>query len=252
VARLSGKVVLITGAAQSLGAHIASAFVDAGAEVIITDIAVAEGAELVARLGKNASFTELDVRSPSAWESAIALTEDTFGHLDVLVNNAAVVNGQKLVDATLDTYMETIMIGQVGPFLGTKYAIDPLRRAGGGSIINIGTVDAILPPTGITAYASAKWALRALTRIAAGELAEFGIRVNSVHFGTILETSAIERNRGKVDFEKYAELLPMKRFGQPAEVSAMVTFLASDESAFCTGADYMVDGGRTAVYPLPR
>lgn len=250
--RLDGKVALITGAAQGVGSAVAEAFVAEGGSVVIGDIRGDAARNRAEQLGDRGHFVEHDVRSEEQWKAAVEETEKHFGRLDVLVNNAGVTGGEPLVDATLASYLDTIMVGQVGPFLGMRTVARPMERAGGGSIVNVCSVDCMLPPAGVIAYVAAKSALRGMTKTAAAELGPMGIRVNALHFSVVLHTDAVDRNIGIIDFDRYAASLALRRFAEPSEIAAAAVFLASEESSFCTGADFVVDGGKTANYVVPR
>jgi 3alpha(or 20beta)-hydroxysteroid dehydrogenase len=252
--RLDGKVAVITGGAQGLGSFFAETFVNEGARVVITDIAAEPGRALAEKLGDRAIFVEHDVASEDGWVEVVGQAEAAFDHIDVLVNNAAVGGRAPIADFNVDDFMRTVAVNQLGPSLGMRAVIPSMSRAGGGSIVNIGTGDAILAPLGVFAYVGAKTALRGITWAAAGELAPLGIRVNIVHFTGTLRHGMLQRlldGPSQYDMTAYAKALPMGRFSEPEEIAAMVLFLASDESSYCNGGDFVVDGGKTAVYNVP-
>jgi 3alpha(or 20beta)-hydroxysteroid dehydrogenase len=250
--RFRGRVALVTGAYRGLGAAICRGLADEGATVIVTDIEEEGGRKLAEELGKPATFRKLDVTSEADWASAAEAVSAEFGGLHVLVNNAGWTGSQRIADATLESYMKTINICQVGPFLGTRAAIPLMTAVGGGSIVNIGSVDGVMPQPFVSAYSSAKAALRAMTKSAAGELAPLGIRCNAVHFGLVMGTDAYDRNVGVMDFDAYAKRLPIGRFAELSEIVSAVLYLASDDSSYCTGSDLIADGGKTQIYAVPR
>lgn len=269
--RFEGKVALVTGAARGQGAVEARLFCDEGASVVVGDVREAELAETVAAL--RAEFGDdrvvslpLDVRDADAWRQALATTEERFGRLDVLVHNAGITGAQwgnpLRIEHTPDEAWDTVLgINLRGVFLGTRAAI-PLLRATAKrlraddpgattSIVNISSAQAIKPSAGQSPYATSKWGLRGFTKVAALELAPL-VRVNSVHPGPI-DTPMIQVG-GSVSPEILQRLFaetPLQRVGTADDVAHLVLFLASDESAFCTGAEFLVEGGRTAGLAIP-
>ena len=251
---LDGKVALVTGSARGTGEATARLFAEEGARVVVADLLEERGRAVAKDLGDSALFVPLDVGSESSWESAVSAALERFGRLDVLVNNAAVLHIAALEDTTLESYERVVRVNQTGTFLGMRAVIEAMRQVGRGSIVNISSVDGRRGQNGLIAYASSKWAVRGMTRVAAIELGRFGIRVNAVcpeaGSGEMIAPFVPEG----VDIEKVAS------FGQPRlstkkgrslsdlirDVARMVLFLASDESASCTGADFQVDGGNTA------
>ena len=237
--RLDGKVALISGAAMGQGEAEARRFVAEGARVMIGDVADEPAVALAAALGDSAEYVHLDVRDPSSWAAAVGATEQRWGRLDVLVNNAGILRFGAIADTSVDDYLAVIMVNQVGTFLGMRAAIPAMRRAGGGSIVNISSVEGMAGMAGLAAYSSSKFAVRGLTRVGALELAADGIRVNVVVPGMVRtpmtevfgDTSAAHR------------VIPAGRAGEPADIAAAVLFLASDESDYCTGTELVVDGG---------
>ncbi|MBK7948028.1 MAG: SDR family oxidoreductase [Deltaproteobacteria bacterium] len=245
--RLAGKVAIITGAARGTGEETARRFAAEGASVVLADVLDALGESAAARIGGGAAvYRRLDVTREQDWAEVVAFAEARFGRLDVLVNNAAILHMAPIETTRLEDWHRVVEVNQTGPFLGIRAAIDPMRRAGGGSIVNIASLDAMVGLDRFGAYAATKWAMRGLTRCAALELGELGIRVNTVcPAGGSDEMAAPFRPPG-VDPVAYVAGRAIPRRASLAEIAAMIVFLASDESSFCTGADFPVDGGATA------
>jgi 3alpha(or 20beta)-hydroxysteroid dehydrogenase len=245
--RLDGKVALITGGARGMGKSHARHFVAEGAKVVISDILDDKGKELAAELGEeHCRFIHHDVTSESDWAGAVAATTDAFGTLSVLVNNAGILKHKKIADMTLAEFREVIDVNLVGEWLGVKAVISPMSTAGGGSIINISSVEGFAGAAGLSAYSASKFGVRGITRSAAQELGKLGIRVNSVHPGGIMTTmtaTAFESFTDIGDGAGFMRSLPIARFAKSAEVSHLVVYLASDESSYCTGSEFVVDGG---------
>jgi NAD(P)-dependent dehydrogenase (short-subunit alcohol dehydrogenase family) len=248
--RLRGKVALISGGARGMGASEARLFAREGARVVIGDILDAEGQAVAADIkaqGDDALFVRLDVTDEGDWDRAVARTVEHFGKLDILVNNAGVGGGSRIEDTTVKEWDHVMDVNAKGVFLGTRAVIPAMRRAGGGSIINISSQLGLVG-TDISSpqYQASKGAVRLLTKTTAMQYAREGIRANSVHPGPIV-TAMTERRRA--DPEHYRLMLsriPLGRFGEPDEVSYGVLYLASDESTFVTGSELVIDGGWTA------
>jgi 3alpha(or 20beta)-hydroxysteroid dehydrogenase len=244
-ARVAGKIAIVTGGSRGLGAAQARHLAAEGARVVLTSGRSLEIGESVAKeIGDSALFLRQDVSKAEDWQRVLAETERRFGPVDVLVNNAGIVIPASIEDQTEAQFRETFEVNQLGTFLGIKTVLPSMRRAGHGSIVNISSVAGLRSSVASIAYGATKFAIRGMTRKAAVELAPLGIRVNVV-FPGFIETDAMLH----ASPERRAALLgsvPMKRIGDPAEVSAMVVFLASDESSYCTGGEYVVDGGFTA------
>ena len=246
--RLSGKVALITGAARGQGAAAARRFVAEGASVMITDVLDDQGKELAAELG--AEYCHLDVSAVDEWADAVAFTVQTFGDITVLVNNAGILHFSALADTTLADYQRVIGINQVGTFLGMRAVVESMTRAGGGSIVNVSSVEGLGGMPYLVAYTASKFAIRGMTKVAAMELGQHGIRVNSVHPGAIDTPMVSEALGRQIDVSPVGKKLALRRIGQPDDVANVVLFLASDESAYCTGSEFVVDGGATATHAL--
>jgi 3alpha(or 20beta)-hydroxysteroid dehydrogenase len=245
--RLDGKVALITGGARGMGKSHARHFVAEGAKVVLGDLLDDKGKELAAELGEdNCRYVHHDVTSEADWAEAVAATTDAFGTLNVLVNNAGVLAQKRIADMTLAEFRRVIDVNLVGEWLGVKSVIEPMTKAGGGSIINISSVEGFTGAAGLSAYSASKFGIRGVTRSAAQELGKLGIRVNSVHPGGIMTTmtaTAFESFTDISDGEGFMRSLPIARFAKSSEVSPLVVYLASDESSYCTGSEFVVDGG---------
>ena len=246
MSRLAGKVALITGAARGQGAAEARRFVAEGAKVVIADVLEAEGRALAAELGDAVRFQPLDVTQPEQWQAAVEVTQAQFGKLDVLVNNAAILRMAPLEHCSLEDYRRVIEVNRVGCWLGMKSVLAAMRQAGGGSIVNVSSTAGMEGVAYGTAYSSSKFAVRGMTKAAALELGASGIRVNSVHPGGI--DTVMSRPPEMADFDpaQVYKGLPIPRIGQPEEVANLVLFLASDESSYCTGSEFIIDGGMLA------
>lgn len=241
--RLKGKIAIVTGAAQGMGAAHARAFLKEGAKVVLTDLNDEKGQALAAELGEDSLFIKHDVTSEADWARVIEATEAHFGLVDVLVNNAGITQSKSLLQTSLDEYRRIVEINQVSVFLGMKSVVPLMIKAGGGSIVNISSINGLVG--GAIGYTDSKFAVRGMTKAAALEYAAYNIRVNSVHPG-VIETPMIMQGDTKSAVEAFAKHIPLKRIAKPEEVSSLVLYLASDESSYSTGAEFVVDGGVTA------
>ncbi|GAQ16186.1 3-alpha-(or 20-beta)-hydroxysteroid dehydrogenase [Oceanobacillus picturae] len=241
--RLENKVAIITGGAQGMGAAHVSLFVEQGAKVVLTDLNEKKGQALAAELGDNAIFVKQNVTSEEDWNNVLAVTEEKFGQVNVLVNNAGITMAKSILDISLEEYRRIVDINQTSVFLGMKTVAPLMARSGGGSIINISSMNGLV--AGAVGYTDTKFAVRGMTKAAAMNLAAMGIRVNSVHPGVIATPMVVQEDT-KAAVETFSAQIPLKRVAQPEEVSNMVLFLASDESSYSTGSEFVIDGGLTA------
>ncbi|WP_431028343.1 glucose 1-dehydrogenase [Lysinibacillus sp. LZ02] len=243
MARLEGKVAIITGAAQGMGAAHAKLFVEEGAKVVITDLNEEKGQALVAELGENAVFVKQNVANEADWATVVATAEEAFGPVNVLVNNAGITMAKSLMETTVEEYRRIVEINQVSVFLGMKAALPSMQKAGGGSIVNISSLNGLV--AGAIGYTDTKFAVRGMTKAAAMEAAHYNVRVNSVHPGVIATPMVVQEDT-KAAVEEFAKHIPLQRVAQPEEVSKMVLFLASDDSSYSTGSEFVIDGGISA------
>jgi len=247
--RLENKVALISGGARGMGAVEAKMFVQEGAKVVIGDVLDEDGKQTESEInetGGECVFVHLDVTDETAWQDAVAAAVDRFGKLDILVNNAGIARINNVEDTTSDEWDLVMDINAKGVFLGTKAAIPEIRKAGGGSIVNISSI-AGLTGGRTSSYAASKGAVRLLTKSSAIQYAGEGIRCNSVHPG-VIETPMttpmmLNTQKGRnLNVSRH----PLGRVGQPEDIAYGVLFLASDESSFMTGSELVIDGGLTA------
>ncbi len=248
--RLDGKVVLISGGARGQGATEARMMAMEGARIVFGDILDDAGRQVEAQireLGGEATYVHLDVTREADWQSAVDTAVNTYGTLNVLVNNAGILIRKTLEETTGEDWDRIMSINAKGVFLGTKAAIPAMREAGGGSIVNISsTAGLVSSPSGSASYTASKGAVRLLTKSTAVQYAKEGIRCNSVHPGPI-ETDMIQDSLSDPDaLAERMQRLPMGRVGKPEEVAYGVIYLASDESSFVTGSELVIDGGTTA------
>ena len=248
MARLTGKVALITGAAGGQGVAEAELFVREEGAVVLTDIDTAAGEGLAQRLsrhGAGALFLRHDVADEASWQEAVAAALARFGKLHILVNNAGTIARQGIVNTSLEAWNRTLAVNLTGAMLGMKHCAPAIRDSGGGSIINISSV-AGLTAHDDAAYTASKWGLRGLTKTAVLQFSEWNIRVNSIHPGQIADTG-FYRSAGEAFAQAARTAIPMHRQGTPKECADLVLFLASDESSFISGAEIAIDGGYFAA-----
>ncbi|MFD7003766.1 glucose 1-dehydrogenase [Streptomyces mirabilis] len=241
--RVEGKTVLVTGGARGMGAAHARKLVAEGARVVVADVLEDEGRAVAREIGPNAHFLRLDVTRPEDWQRAVEETEERFGPLDALVNNAGLGGGSStLLETDLASWQAVIDVNLTGMFLGLQAAVRSMGTRGG-SIVNVSSIFGLRGMKVIHAYVASKFAVRGLAKSVALEVADLGIRVNSIHPGMILTPMVAQRDPSVLR-------IPMGRTGQPEEVSDLVLFLVSDESAYCTGSEFTIDGGLTAAVPV--
>ena len=256
MARLESEVAIVTGGARGLGRAIAEAYVAEGARVCIADVRIELAQRVAEALGDSVIALELDVTDEQSWNLALGACEEAFGSVSVLVNNAGLAEGAAIDDTTLESYRRVTEVNQTGVFLGMKSVIPAMKRVGHGSIINMSSIDGLVGSPRIISYIASKWAVRGMTKAVAMEMGPYSIRVNSIHPGHVVTELGL---RDGVDpslitamvEEHTARHAPMQRTGTPQEIAAMAVFLASNESSYCTGAEFVVDGGFTAGYPAP-
>jgi 3alpha(or 20beta)-hydroxysteroid dehydrogenase len=245
MARLEGKVAVISGGARGQGAAEARLFVAEGARVVIGDVLDGEGEVLAKELGDDALYVHHDVTDEAAWTNIVESALDRFGRVDVLVNNAGVFTLLPLTMTSLEEYRRVIDINQIGVFLGMKAVAPAMVAQASGSIVNISSVAGLQGSPLTVAYAASKWAVRGMTKVAARELSPFGVRVNSVHPG-LIDTPMLGVLDALAPREQMVERIPIGRVAEADDVAKLVLWLASDDSAYSTGSEFVVDGGMTA------
>ena len=246
--RLEGKVAIVTGGAGGIGSETVRHFVDEGASVVIADLDES-GEALAKEFDKAAVFARLDVRDPASWASVVEVCNERFGAPSVLINNAGVMAVTPVEDATVEQFEQPFRVNTLGSFLGIQAVVPSMREIGGGAIVNISSTAGLVGIGGLSAYAASKAGNAVVAKCAAIELGGYGIRVNSVHPGGI-DTPMNESDDDvhNVDFDRdaWAAALPISRIGVTSEVAPLLVYLASDESKYCTGAAFIVDGGQLA------
>ena len=242
MSRLAGKTAIITGGARGMGEVTARLFVESGANVVIGDILEDEGKKVAESLGEKARFVKLDVTNEADWQNAVAAAE-TMGPLNVLVNNAGILVFKPIIEQSTEEYMNVLKINLVGCYNGIRAVIEPMKKAGSGSIINISSIDGLQAKNSLSAYASSKWGMRGLTKSAAIELGHHKIRVNTVHPGGIHTGMGDQDKTPDDSMNVFYKNHALPRVGLPIEVARMSLFLASDEASYSTGSEFIVDGG---------
>ena len=240
--RVAGKVALISGGARGMGASHARHLVEEGAKVVIGDVLDDEGKALADEIGESARYVHLDVTQPDQWDAAVATATGEFGRLNVLVNNAGIVALGQLRNFDLAKWQKVIDVNLTGTFLGMRVAVDPMTEAGGGSIINVSSIEGLRGAPAVHPYVASKWAVRGLAKSAALEFAPLNIRVNSIHPGFIRTPMTAKLPEDMIT-------VPLGRPGESSEVSSFVVFLASDESSYATGTEFVMDGGLVCDVP---
>ncbi|ROS05471.1 3alpha(or 20beta)-hydroxysteroid dehydrogenase [Sinobacterium caligoides] len=246
MSRLEGKTAIVTGGARGMGEATVRGLVAQGAKVVIADVLEAEGQALAAELGADvAVFVKTDVTNKGDWEEAVAVAE-RLGRLNVLVNNAAILFHKTIMETTEEDFLKIVSINQLGVFLGMQSVFEAMKANGGGSIINVSSIDGLQSQNSLCAYSSTKWAVRGMTKSAAIEMGKHGIRVNSVHPGGIYTAmhgaDFISEEQASEFYTKQA----LPRVGLSHEVANVTIFLASDEATYSTGSEFVADGGWSA------
>ena len=246
--RLSGKVAIVSGAAQGMGAATARLFAAEGAKVVLGDVLVEKGQAVAAEIGEAALFQKLDVRSEEDWQATVAAAVERFGKLDILINNAAVLHFAGADTMAKEDAERVLGINVIGTMMGVKHAVPALKANGGGAIVNISSVDGLRGCNGLSAYTASKWAVRGISKSYAFEFGPAGIRVVSIHPGGVNTAMA---NPDAVDIQvlnRGFAKVPLQRMGQPEEIARAALFACSDDASYITGAEIAVDGGWTAGY----
>lgn len=258
--RLEGKVAIVSGGAGGIGAATVRRFVAEGARVVIGDLYELGGKRLAEELGDATRFHALDVTSAESWSGCVALAEREFGPVTVLVNNAGLLRFGSIVDAPVEDLQLLMDVNVTGVWLGMQAVVPSMQRAGGGSIVNTSSVEGLGGGPSLAAYTTSKFAVRGMTKAAALDLTPFDIRVNSVHPGAIktpMVASAMDTRKGRRDATEerpefddslsgyVGQLVAMQRMGEPDEIARLMLFLASDDASYCTGGEFVADGGAT-------
>jgi len=243
--RLSGKLAIVTGGARGQGAAEARLFVAEGARVVIGDLLAAEGEALAKQLGASARFVRMDVSQEADWQDALAVAQE-LGALTTLINNAAIQHYAPLTQTRTEDYLRVVHVNQLGCFLGMRACAPLLAANGGGSIVNVASMDGTRGTNGMVAYVSSKWAVRGLSKVAAIELGAAKIRVNTILPGSILTPMGNPNDEDLATYNRHFAGYPLARIGLPEEIARLALFLASDDSSYCTGAEFLADGGATA------
>jgi 3alpha(or 20beta)-hydroxysteroid dehydrogenase len=248
VSRLTGKIAIITGASQGMGMAHARAFVEHGAKVILGDLNEKAGKALADELGAGAIFVKQDVSRAEDWKAVLQKGEERFGTVNVLVNNAGILGTLAATTELPEAeFLRVCAVNQTGVFLGMQTVLPGMIKGGGGSIVNISSIAGLVAIYGAPnlAYVASKFAVRGMTKQVAVEYGDKNIRVNSVHPGYIktpMMVAATDEGGGEA-----LKQIPLRRMADASEVSNLVVFLASDESAFITGTEHVIDGGMTAL-----
>lgn len=243
--RLEGKIALVTGAASGIGEAIARRFAEEGAAVIVSDIRREPGEAVAQAIG--AEFVALDASDAASWDSTVAAIHEKHGGIDILVNNAGTGTGGGIEHETLAEHKRVMDLNVTGVWLGMRTVLPAMDARGGGSIVNISSIDGLVGVEGLSTYVGSKFAVTGMTRSLALELGPRGVRVNAIHPG-IIATPMVNKNTGSSMVRLQAAIArqPIARMGRPEEIAAGALFFASDESSFCTGASLVIDGGHIA------
>ena len=241
--RLDGKVALITGGARGMGKSHARHFTAEGARVVIGDVLDDRGAAVAEGIG--GVYVHHDVTIEADWAAAVAAAVDAYGKLDILINNAGILRHAPIATMDPAEFRQVIDVNLVGCWLGVHFAAPVMAGGGGGSIVNVSSIEGLAGAAGLSAYSASKFGIRGITRSAAQELGPLGVRVNSIHPGGVMTSMALTAAASMtgVDPAGFLKSLPIARFAEPIEISRLVAFLASDESSYTTGAEFVADGG---------
>ncbi|MEJ7935789.1 glucose 1-dehydrogenase [Sphingobium sp. AN558] len=243
--RLENKVAIVTGGAGGIGTAVARAFSREGAKVMLADVADQAGQEVARSCGPDTRYSHLNVADENEWLEVVAETERHFGPVGILVNNAGIVRHGPLEIHREDDFRQVIEVNQIGVFLGMKSVVASMKRAGSGSIINLSSVAGLIGAANAIGYTASKFAVRGMTKVAAIELAPANIRVNSVHPGVTRTPLTDLSPEDRPVLERMLAETPAGRWAEPEEIANIILMLASDESSFATGAEFVVDGGMT-------
>lgn len=249
--RLAGKVAIISGAAQGMGAATARLFAAEGAKVVLGDIVEDEGKAVAAEIGDAALFCRLDVRNEEDWATAVKAAVDRFGKLDILVNNAAITHFGAAEELRKEDAERVLGINVIGTMMGVKHAVPAIEANGGGVIVNISSVDGLRGCNGLIAYTASKWAVRGMTKALAYEFGPRGIRVVSIHPGGVNTQMGNPAGESGEALDRHYRRVPLQRIGQPEEIARTTLFVCSDEASYISGAEIAVDGGWTAGHYEP-
>jgi 3alpha(or 20beta)-hydroxysteroid dehydrogenase len=244
---LDGKVAVISGGARGQGEAEARLFAAEGARVVIADVLDEDGTTVAKDIGASALYLHLDVTDELQWQAAVDKAIDAFGAIDILVNNAGIFAINPLATTSLEEYRRIIDVNQVGVFLGMKAVASHMTARATGSIINISSIAGLRGNPGTISYTASKFAVRGMTKVVSHELAPFGVRVNSIHPG-LIETAMLKQISDVVPGgeERMKQNVPLGSLADADDVAKLALFLASDDSRYCTGAEFVVDGGMTA------
>jgi 3alpha(or 20beta)-hydroxysteroid dehydrogenase len=243
---LEGRVAIVTGAAQGQGAAVARMMAERGAKVLVTDIEDTLGQEVANSIGANARYAHLDTANKKSWEEAVKAAEDAFGTVSILANSAGVFRTCLIEDLTEEDYLISVRVNQIGPFLGVQAVLPGMKRLGGGSIVITSSLANRYAVTPAGAYSATKAAVSVMVRVAARELGQYNIRINSIAPGAIDRTTMFAGVAEELR-EGYKARIPLARFGTPEDIARLACFLASDESSWITGEEVTIDGGMTST-----
>lgn len=242
--RLAGKVALVTGAASGMGEATALLFVDEGAKVLLADVNTSTGEEVAAKLGDSARFQHLDVTSAEGWDETVKRCLDEFGRVDVLVNSAGIGRGGRIEDETIEDHELVLRTNVTGVWHGIRAVLPSMTAQASGSIINISSIDGLVGVPGVGSYVASKFAVTGLTKSVALEVGHRGIRVNSIHPGAIATPMVSNQDYVFESLQLAHQAIP--RLGRADEIAKLALFLGSDDSSYCTGSSFVIDGGHTA------